>query len=416
MGYWSPPTPNFFDPTERPLHWTIGGDGRPYPAEEDQAIFGIGHGAFPGETAPNGLPWASSTLFLGGRLPVRTPYAYQYGKTEADRLEFYRRLIAIRAPSDPPSGGLPADTNDIATGGLGLHYWDLSDAWPKRKTVTFTPTLDGKSINTNIIQWDHDAKTWGEEGFDFERDLIGAIPDIIKAFGTATAALIGYLTGNPVLAAAWSSIYQMSSRSALGGPPPSPLEWASSAATFLGSAPGFGQAMANLGVYKDLQKSLSGNVGKLASIEIANLGADLTSYYSKLRQTVEKYAASIPKIDLSLVKQGIIPPDVQHAIDNTKKGIATFDAKSYELATKAFLSELPEELVMSIRKAAGDKDTFDVSYAALMASAIIEKEEEQRMAYVIAEVFRPATDPFQGKNPRAPLNEIVMRLKARYRI
>lgn len=364
MGYWWPPSPDVFDPAPRPLNWTLV-DGQPYPSIEDQEIFGIGQGQFPNERTIEGLPYASATLVLGGRAynkPYVSPAFLREGVSEAKRLETYRYLIANRAPEDPPTGGLAADTYDPATGTIFINYWDFSDIVPKRKQETLIPWA-GK-VNISISQYTP-GKGWEPEGGDLEKDLVNALPDIIKAFGAVTTAFIGMVSGIPALAMAWNAVLNAAQKPMMG----QPLDMGEMAAATGGflAAGDYGGAMADLSKSLKFGQAFQGTIGQKAADEIANFGHEVSPYFEKVKKVGEQFAANFPHIDLNGVASGAIPPEVLHAADNAKKGLANFDLDSFKKAGKAFFTALSNDVVYSIRKGATDKSTFDTAYATMQA-------------------------------------------------
>lgn len=388
-GYWWPPAAGVFDPVPRPLRWE-GSKSSPVPSVEDCTIFGIGEGQFPGERAPNGQPYGSGTLILGGtgyNRPARVANFARENKTQGDRLDTYRRLIDLRTPEDPASGGLCADSIDYANSSFTINYWDFSDdTQPRRKRITYRPK--GNQIESYVEQWEG---YWKPEGDDAEKGFIEALPSIVAGFGAVTTIAIGYLTGNPVLASAWSSVFKMASSPVFGGPAPSLDGFMGAAAGFLGAAPDFGKVMGNLMTEKSLKSGIFGEIGRMNFEQISSKGEDVFSHLDKLKAVATKFAASMPKIDIDLMQdfnitagavdayamlQGKapsvdLPEDIVRAFQNSIKGLSMFDLDSFGKAGVAFSLNagvsIGEMLYYSIRKAAGDKATFEATFAALLA-------------------------------------------------
>lgn len=395
MGYWWPPAPQVFDPVPRPLRWE-GSKSSPIPSVEDCTIFGIGDGSIPGHVDTEGRPYASYTLVFGGtspNKPGRIANFLRQGKTVGDRLDTYRRLIDLKTPEDPIRGGLCADTIDYSDGSIQINYWDFSDdTQPRRKRITYRPI--GSEIKKIIEQWEG---YWKPEGDDAEKGFIEALPSIIAGFGAITTIVIGYLTGNPALAGAWSNVFKMASSPVFGGPPPSLEGFAMAAGSVLGAAPDFGKTMGNLFTEKAFKSGIYGEIGKINFAALTEFGEDLSSHLDKLKATVSKFANQMPRIDLDLMSafnltsgtldsyailQGRspsinLPSDVVRAVQNSLKGLSTFDLDSFGKAGFAFTLGLGDELYYSIRKAAIDKSTFEATFAAMLAMK--DKPIDQRM-------------------------------------
>jgi hypothetical protein len=385
VGYWWPPAPECFDPVPRPLRWE-GSRQSPIPSVEDCTIFGIGEGEFPGHADQWGRPYASGTLVFGGRAygkPARVANFMREGKTVTDRLDTYRRLIDLRTPDDPKNGGLCADTIDYLNGSFQVNYWDFSDdTQPRRKRITFTPR--GNDVKKTIEQWEGD---WRPEGDDAEKGFIEALPSIIAGFGAVTTIAIGYLTGNPSLAAAWTNVFKMASSPVFGGPAPSIEGFASAAVATLGAAPDFGKVMGNLFTEKALKSGIFGEIGQINFAQISQYGQDASSHLDKLKAVAMKFANAMPRIDVDLMRmfnvttgavdgyamlQGKapsigLPEDIVRAFQNSLKGLSTFDLDSFGKAGVAFSLNLGQDLYYSIRKAADDKSTFEATFASLVA-------------------------------------------------
>jgi hypothetical protein len=383
MSYWWPPTPAAFDPTPRPLSWrwvTLDGFQVRYPDPVDAEIFGIdpnpaniNQPAASESNNWNGV-WPSGALDLGGSSYNKPGAQSQFrkkGVTQRDRLAMYNWLIDQHShgpvAEDPPNGGLAPDWIDPATGEVVIQYWDFSEDHPRRKAVHYYPT--GHDAKVIVYQWNAAQQKWENEGTDVGKDIINSLKDIIRAFGMITTAIIGYVTGMPTLAAAWANVASISSGAMLSGVPPNLLDFAKAASQYLGTAPGFDGVMADISKSVQLKQGTMGQVGQEISNEISRFGQETTSYIQKLQKIAKDYASSLPKIDLPSAAKGLIPPDIQRAVDNAKKGLLDFDINSYKKALDVYLRGASLSEIEAIRKSAFDKATFDTTYAAAIASS-----------------------------------------------
>ncbi len=416
MTYWFPPLPKEFDPVPRPFFYT-GSRSSPEPSAIDVEVFGTDphdprwypNGQLRGDVGSQG----ALAVAIGGHAPNKpgaNPWFWSQ-RTASERYDYYRKLVAIQADGDLTGGGLPADEIDYDLGGaLRIHYWDMGGD-PVRKVVTWTP--DGKS---HVEQWNADKGKWEGEGYDFNAAV--NIGDIVGIFGAVTTAAIGYLSANPALAAAWSNLFKASSAPIYGGKPPDLGSFALSAAQVFGSAPGFGQAMSDAIVGDGLKKGLMGEVGTFAYREVEKFGKETATHLDRLRASVEKSLDAFPLANLSAMASGVVPDDVKRAWENSLKGLASFDLYSYEKAAFCWAESLArgelDSLLVSFRKAAPDKATYDATLASAIATDKRQKDYSARVLEVSSEVFHPALDPFHGASPRAKLDGMVRTLQKKY--
>lgn len=335
MGYWHPPPPSVFNPWPRPLRWHPEGDG-PYPEPEDEKFYGANRNTAktppvnvqvgPNEYAwiyPPGLPENTWDDTKGpwknyGDLVCVGGYGagFNYNdKSPAQRLDYYRKMIALRVPpmglygldaGDPPSGGLCAD---MATeGAVFIHYFDCSDSdKPRRKVIIYY--TDGKT-DPEVKEWN--GSEWSGEGFDWDKDLPKLFSGALQVIQAAGTAALAYFTANPAAIGAFQGMMKnMIASAAPGGhiDPGATLQAA------------FGPAIADksfqAAMISDIKKNaLLGSLYtetaqiKAAADEAANSG---TSILSAFKGAIDKYKDVIPKIsmqDVAVLTQGQIPVSI----------------------------------------------------------------------------------------------------------
>jgi hypothetical protein len=420
-----------YDPAPRPLRWeTV--NGRPYPLEEDQVLFGIGgKEALILEWHPLVAHYRSLPNNPGSPRPFLPS---SRGRTEQDRLDAYARLVDLKAPNDPERGGLAAD-EILPDGTIKLNYWDLSDDHvPHRKQVWYWPKQN--DVGMHVYQWNPTTDAWEDEGFDFERDFSSSLPAIMQAFSIVTTAIVGALTGNPELASAWSAAMGVGVKAAASRVPPDTGEVLAAFGGFAQAAIGkqkidIGQIFGSPSMKNDFLQSFSGMLEKFR-VFAAEKDAVLT-FADQIRAGLAKGFDHFPSVDLagalSLGAKSIVP-DVfakELAAANGIDPTSLVGSVSREIQTAAHTFGLDlkvdvmargvgDNVYYSLRKLSVDKPLFDATYATLLAQAARDKDYIERVATVSSETFRPALDPFHGQDPRANLDAMVRTLQKRYHL
>jgi hypothetical protein len=402
MYFWPPP-PNAYDPAPRPLRWSgqiRGGIGTipdvrgMIPSDEDAYTFILDpdwctspdQSGFPvcatdvhdqtPSVPPGGTNFqqrvaASSLGNIGGWMngpippgrPGVTPMSgFRLGKSPYYRLAYYARMFIERAPEDPQGGGLPEDT--IEGNSIVINYWDSSDEnRPKRKRVRYTPRPNG--IDTKIEEWNPFTQQWGDEGFDFEKQFVGNLQQLVASFIQISSAAISIMTANPALGQAWAQIGNAGLNSAITGQPPTLEGFGQLAAGYLGAIPGafdsFGKIMSN-----ELNPLSQSDFVRSLRGAIVRAGQEGEAYFDKVKKAIVAFQGTIPKIDYPNVLKGAVPKELQ---DMASKG--QIQIPDFHAAVHAAQNVADSFLTYSLRKTASDKDVFDATYSSVLASAPI---------------------------------------------
>lgn len=373
MGYWGPPPPSSYDPSPRPLrHYArvVEGETLEYPEPEDEEYYGIGvsrvAGASPipalqplvGGIGPGPRRSNKVQTFRGSWWGTQSPY---------ERLIAYQRLIAIRAPEDPLSGGLAPDWVE-PDGTLHIQYFDFSDEKePRRKETTLKPKPSG-GVDIHVFEWYPNEQRWGDEGFDAERGFGEALVPIMQGIQIVSTAIVS-IFATPAVGAAWAAAMQVGVDQAAGKAPPS-IE---AAFGMLGS---FASA-ANIGTVLASEEGKNFVAGMYKSIGTVVPG----DFLSKLTKVAGDAVGSLPKVDLSGALEGAIPDELI-ALDlsiggdygpNTPGSHSDVFSKASS-AFAAFAQGQSRDVFYSIRKtvdetALGGKGAFDLTFAALYGEA-----------------------------------------------
>lgn len=422
-------------------------NGVRYPELEDQKLFGIGAGRADGALILEWHPMVAHYRSLPNNPGSPRPFLPDNrGRTEADRIAAYGRLIDARAPIDPPCGGLAADEIDGDT--LRLHYWDLADdRQPFRKFVEYWPKQG--DVGMRVQTWNPQRGAWEDEGFDFERDFSNALPQILQAFSMVTSALIGALTGNPALASAWSSALGIGVKAAASRVPPDPGEVLSAFGDFAGEAVksagkiDIGTIFGSSSMKGDFLQSFSGMLEKIRAFAAEK--EIVLTFADQMRAAFQKGLGHFPSVDLSgALELGAraIAPDV---FAKEKQMVGGLDpsllagtvSREIALAAGAFGLDLKidtaargagDDTYYSIRKLSVDKATFDSTFATLAAArkAIADRDafnaqqdkfrrEHPELAYQTIGVGKPAAVQTQDA-ARLALTQTVKALEQRYGI
>jgi hypothetical protein len=370
MGYWGPPPPSYYNPAPRPLRHhqaVVNGETLEYPEPEDEEFFGIGTSDDPKAEPLYAGPYGMAAVGIGVRTGnvVRTFRGYwDLGKNDQsplERLHIYNRLIAIRAPEDPLSGGLAPDWLE-PDGTIHMNYFDFSDMHePKRKEVVFHPKPEG-GVDMTIFEWNVGDQKWGGEGFDAERDFNKALGPILIALQVVTTAIVS-IFASPAVGAAWGAAFQPGIDAAAGKAPPSIGEAFGSVAA-MGGATNLGALMAS-DDGKNLMSGLYKSIGLQGSGE----------FLQKLKKVAGDAVGSLPRVDLAGALAGAIPDelialDIQNSgelgphLPGSHSDIFSKAATAYAAIARGS----PSEVFYSIRKTMGDANAtaeFDVNYAVL---------------------------------------------------
>jgi hypothetical protein len=389
MPYWGPPPISSYDPSPRPLRWEwrdveIRGQNVRvrWPSAEDAAYFGTGlDDVRPLKTEiRDGVELHPQDLHSQPEMPFVLPgvighrrgngnVTFSGALSPYERLLAYNRIAATRAPEDPESGGLPADSTDGAE--IRIHYFDLSDKWAKRKMVAYSPKSGG--VNLTIKEWYPERGAWDGEGFDFERDFSNALPDILHALQVTSSMVVAYLTANPTLAAAWGSAFGEGARGALTGKPPS-LEAAFGTLVTAGRSVDLPVLLRDEIAKSDVLSALNGAV-------VRTVGADAIERLAKVGKT---FSDVLPKIDLPSLL-GAVPREI---LSNDGPGAMLFGSVSLDFA-KAMKAAMSGDITeaLSIRKTVADLGVFDLAFASAIA---FQKDYVERIASASAS---SKTDP-----------------------
>lgn len=397
MGYWFPPPPTVFNPTVRPFNWHAEGDGA-YPEPEDEAFYGVGRGTSPvppiydtnvgAWVAPPGCPENIGDETKGpwknyGDLVCVGGYGAGFNfkdKSPADRLDYYRKMIALRTPAisylpfagDPEGGGLAPDVATDA--GVWINYFDCSDSsQPKRKAV-FYPG-DGKSDPT-VRQWNPDSGEWEDEGFDWDKDLPKIFQGALSVIGTVGAIAISFVTVDPAVLGAWAGMMGQLSQAARPGGKIDPFAVMQEIIKDTNALPGIGQMFSSDAMKNSVAASLYDSARKIADYA-KNFEQKIETFFSSFSQAISGNFALIPKIDPSTVARLFahdIPPELVAALGPP----ATAPLTAVHHAIDAFLlqGEIPfqsrRKLVpftgSDVGQIANWRVTFDLMFASLSAT------------------------------------------------
>lgn len=448
MGYWYPPPPSVFNPVPRPLYWHPENDG-PYPEPADERFYGLGRGTDPvgpvwdptldvrtgnpiGWVAQPGCPenigydqnapgpWKNygDIVCVGG---YGSGFNY-YDRSPAQRLAYYRKMIALRAPliswapysGDPEGGGLVADFADDHA--MYINYFDCSDRdTPRRKVVIYF--ADGKTP-PSTRQLNPDTLEWEDEGFDWDRDLPSIFQFALTAIGTVGAVALSFFSVSPAILAAWGGALAQMAAAAKPGGKIDPFMYIANWAKATQSIPDFTKVMSSVILKNDLVASLYTDARELAT-EAQVEQQEVLSFFASFTQAVNKNIVNVPKLDLPTATAllGGVVPDALAKVTSPNailKAVSAYAAQEEQV----FLSHRAHCPIMG--PLVGDvlawRQGFDATYASVLATDVSGVYAGAEPAYFEAEqaILKPAVDPFHGKDPRAPLNAIVAELKARY--
>lgn len=411
-----------------------------YPNPEDERFYGCGRGTSPvkpywdpraGDSsggvpsgawvAPSGCPF---NIFDGALGPLK----YQgdivcvggYGngfnyekKSPADRLNYYRKLIAARAPGDPDVGGLPADQADGDR--LAVHYFDCSD-WdhPVRKTIIYA----AKDNSHRIRSWN--GSGWEDEGFDWDKNLpemFKAVFDILNIGGSIVLAM----TGVGVTAiAAWQGILQVMSKASLPGGHIDPGEALQAIFQPALQNKEFTKALADVALKNVFLGSLYAEAEKIKQ-RADELSHSLTSSFDAFMGAVKKWQDVLPVLSPSAAQTllgGKIPSDFMQHLTRTvfvsgldlngqtfsgnvgQPAIVLDAVKKSVRAVQARASDDPERAFMAIRKLVDGnggpakvlawRESFDAIYVSLAISAPAEQHEPYQISANYSERLKNA--------------------------
>lgn len=394
MGYWVPPPPSAYDPTPRPLSWHWEGAVR-VPDPPDAILFGIGVAEGVMQSAlPGDRPMYTRHMY---NLPNNPGLAATFrGKSTAELLDAYGRLIDVRAPEDPPTGGLAADHVD-PTGAIHVNYWDLADGrQPHRKQVVFAPKAGG--VEVAVYQWNHDAQEWRGEGFDFERDFSGSVYTIMDALNAVTTAIVS-IFATPAVGAAWSAAFGAGlnlSRKQRAGTLTidDALGESFGALASFGAGVGIGEALAS-----ESGRALTGSLYKAIGVAQKDVG-DFAAAIGKVAAEGGKLIPKVKAFSVEAALAGAIPPDIlSHSLapwgaSAPPKPIDTIPstlAYEWKLATTAYaaLRAGAPSGFYGWRKLSVQPDVFDASVASLAATEAAEDASREFQA----RTFFEARDP-----------------------
>lgn len=375
MGYWGPPTPENYDPAPRPLrHYPAIVDGTQYeyPEIEDEEYFGIGTSNVRGaEPLPNMQPLVGSIGPGARRTNKVQTFRGQWGNANEqspfERLLAYQKLIALRAPEDPLTGGLCADWLE-PDGTLHMQYFDFSDgSQPRRKEVTYRPKPDG---GVDVHVFEYSGGKWVDEAFDFERDFNSALVPIMQGIQLVTTAIVS-IFATPAVGAAWAAAMQMGVDAAAGRAPPSIGE-AFATVGSIGGAANLGGLLAS----EDGKKLVAGmykSIGNVVSGE----------FLGKLTKVASDAVGALPSVDLSAALEGAIPAELLE-LDTRIAGSSgpNLPGSYSDVFSKAasafadFAQSGNHDVFYSIRKTVDGMDAggvgkgqFDLTFAALYGEA-----------------------------------------------
>lgn len=390
MGYWWPPGIRSYNPAPRTLAWHLE-NGVMIPDEEDRILFGIGTPAEFGDGTISGFgghPLAqheTAGKYHGTNPGVaRTFLKFWKGKqikSDEKLLENYHKLIAQRAPGDPPRGGLAADSVD-ENGTVRVNYWDMADDnQPQRKQVFFRPVKDG--VEMGVAAWNADAQQWGDEGFDFERDFTGAIRPILEGINIVSTAIVS-IFATPAAGAAWYAAFSaglhLSDKQRAGKLTlEDALGESFGAMAQMGLSMGAGEVLASEG-----SKLFSSGLYKSIGIKLAKLKKEYGDFAASLQAVAKEVGPLIPKLhglSVSSVLEGAIPPEIlDHGADASKwagkpaEQIPGTLANEWAIAVAGFAALQVGDLdkFYSWRKLA-EPSLFDPAIAMLIASSDAEQ-------------------------------------------
>jgi hypothetical protein len=448
MSYWWPPLPAGFDPAPRPLRWkwvSLDALGIPalggttitsrvrWPEVEDQAYFGVGTSTDPlGEPTPafDGS-WLSAGTVKANIPKTFVPNVVNNPQSPLQRLLAYNALCELVAPGDPKDGGLQPDVIH-EDGTVDRQYWDFSD--PKRarrKFVRFTPKSSG-GIGVSVYEWDPVKADWFGEGFDAERDFTNALPQILQGFSAGSSALVGALTGNPALAGAWSAALGPGVKAATSRVPPDLGEvmqgfgvWAATAGGGVTQAD-LAQIFDSVSKKSDFLQALGGMLGKIrTTAQEKNIFA---SFADQVRAVVEKGVNAFPSVNLpkvivegakavapALVSKEALSIPMPHLVPGTESHDIELSIGVFKLNLREIMAQgLGDEVFYSTRKLASDKPLFDGTYMTLLAQEKKDADYRERVLTANVETFKPAVDPFRGKDPHAAIDRLTFDLSRKY--
>lgn len=241
MGYWPPPSAKAFDPVCRPLKTKM------VPRADVEAYLGGLDGPTRDFVAIQDPVRVPDELDLPlYRIVARSPLARYRGALVAYLLLIDRRpppgsgsvttferlkgplsseiVFERRYYGDLEEGGLPPDQT-TPDGAIVVSYWDLSDAaYPRRKCVTYRPksSLIGSGaddqannhrsygnelgVASRVLQWNHDAQKWEQEGGDAEREIVASSAEIMSAVLLVLKIVTGFV---PVLGPFYAQAFQL---------------------------------------------------------------------------------------------------------------------------------------------------------------------------------------------------------------
>jgi hypothetical protein len=205
VSYWNPPGLMAFDPTVRELDWKIVEGRGIVPGDEDA--------------------WLVTQCFAPrGKDLASTAYAMPTVKG-LGALATYWDMIRVRAPEDPPRGGLAPDSVN-EDGSVTIHYWDFSDeSKVRRKRVTWAPKNESAVIaNRGGVpeEWDPKEKVWKQEGADAEREFAKIAMGLAQALGMIASAVLSIVPGGATVAPLFSAAWGFALKTIAGrGKPPS---------------------------------------------------------------------------------------------------------------------------------------------------------------------------------------------------
>lgn len=299
MGYWWPPSVYAFDPVERPF--------LPHAGTIGDAFDAVGDSAGKAKASP-------SDLLRAFPVPSRDDvellkFSFGWGTPAMVKvrgaLYTYASMISKRAPEDPASGGLCADSIE-PDGVLRINYYDLAGTDAHRKRIRLRPKKDGSGYEidplTGGVPELLQAGVWKNEGPDAEREFWKASPALMSGMIAVASMALSMVPGGQIPAAVLSAAWSLGMKSVGSGKPPS-LE------DVIGA---FGEAGAKaVGVLSsnpDLQKFFTnGFIGQMGREltkakgvvdDLLKKGQQTTVWAQALGQVGSRYGASFPKIDL----------------------------------------------------------------------------------------------------------------------